>query len=400
MKKSGCLSYIIVFVIAFVAAILLTGYLEDNPIEIPDINDILPQFDDDSIGSDDSSNMLPDGSGTMYYSQLNDTEKGMYTAFLEGIEEGNLNFKFNNVEYDECKTEAFRAISALTYDYPEYFWMECGFSFTFTNPLLSSVGTADIDLSSYAFWDYSMAKDQKIAELDAVVKSIASMAINEETHFDRIKFVHDYLVENAIYDHDGLNEYYKTSHDPSCEYIFTAYGCLVNQKTVCAGYAKAFQLIMREMGYDCLYVTGYAGEAHAWNLVFIDGEGYYIDVTWDDLDLEDGEIPLYSYFGLTTEYLERTHFIDEDFTMPQCTSTKYDYFYYTGKHLDVYNFNDVEALVTAQKNEEVMLIRFGSAKEFNRARHDLISNNRITDIYPTPSSYILYDNQYTIIFFP
>ena len=37
-----------------------------------------------------------------------------------------------------------------------------------------------------------------------------------------------------------------------------------------------------EAGVDCRYITGYAGEGHAWNLVKVDGQYYYLDSTWDE----------------------------------------------------------------------------------------------------------------------
>lgn len=50
---------------------------------------------------------------------------------------------------------------------------------------------------------------------------------------------------------------------------------------VCAGYARAFQYLCSLGGIECHYVTGYVsdGENHAWNIVVIDGENYFVDLT-------------------------------------------------------------------------------------------------------------------------
>ena len=133
-------------------------------------------------------------------------------------------------------------------------------------------GTAKtvIHAESVRFFD----EEEKLNDLKKAIKNVAALAQQySNDDYERIIFVHDYLIKNAIYDHDALNEYEKASHSPSCEYIFSSYGCLVNGKTVCSGYAKAFQLIMREMGYDSTYVVGDAGERHGWNCVYLDGEG-------------------------------------------------------------------------------------------------------------------------------
>ena len=48
---------------------------------------------------------------------------------------------------------------------------------------------------------------------------------------------------------------------------------------VCAGYAHAFQYCMQKLGIPAAYIVGYAGEAHAWNLLQLGGEYYCMDVT-------------------------------------------------------------------------------------------------------------------------
>lgn len=54
------------------------------------------------------------------------------------------------------------------------------------------------------------------------------------------------------------------------------------------GYAKAYMLIMNELGIECGLVTGIAKNStgssggHAWNYINLDGDYYMVDVTWDD----------------------------------------------------------------------------------------------------------------------
>ena len=58
--------------------------------------------------------------------------------------------------------------------------------------------------------------------------------------------------------------------------IYTAYGCLVEGRAVCAGYAKAFKLLLGRCGISCYYVVGEAGGGkHGWNCVELDGN-YHI----------------------------------------------------------------------------------------------------------------------------
>ncbi|MBQ6789650.1 MAG: hypothetical protein IJO81_05640 [Clostridia bacterium] len=409
MKKKGCSSYIIILIIAFVAAYWIAGFSEDSQIDFPDANDTSSLYPDDSSFSDGENGQniqsgLTGKLGFTYYEQLSTDEKNIYNVFLEGVKNGDTSYKFNNVDCNTFEDSCFQAIRALTYDHPEYFWVACGYSYRANTSLFGNIGSAEVQLAQYSFWNYNMSKKQKIDELEAAVNNVAYLASQKGSDFEKIQFVHDYLIENAIYDHDGLNEYYKTYHDASCEYIFTAYGCLVNKKTVCSGYAKAFQLIMEKMGYDCLYVVGYAGESHAWNMVFIEGESYYVDITWDDADFDRGETPLYDYFGITTDSLEKTHTIGNEFSVPECNGNKYDYFNYTGRHLSVYDYYSAKSIIESQRYNDVIYIRFSSAYEFERAKQDLLTNQKIYTIEPFATGrscrYVANDNHYILTMFP
>ena len=72
---------------------------------------------------------------------------------------------------------------------------------------------------------------------------------------------------------------------------------------------------MQKLGYDCMYVVGEAGESHAWNCIFIENEGYYVDVTWDDPG-KPGKKPSdhsgngYDYFLISDAQLNKNHKAD------------------------------------------------------------------------------------------
>ena len=63
---------------------------------------------------------------------------------------------------------------------------------------------------------------------------------------------------------------------------------------------------------------------HEWNLVCLDGNWYYTDVTWDDQD----EFLFYAYFNITTKQLEENHTITEFREyLPNATASENNYFY-------------------------------------------------------------------------
>lgn len=86
---------------------------------------------------------------------------------------------------------------------------------------------------------------------------------------------------------------------PKLEY--TAYSAIVNNTAVCMGISLAVCSIFKELGIPCRYVRGFRnGEGHAWNMVFLRGGWFYIDVT-DAICRKD---PLY-HWGMV-HLLDRT----------------------------------------------------------------------------------------------
>lgn len=95
-------------------------------------------------------------------------------------------------------------------------------------------------------------------------------------------------------------EYGSLVESPGVE--FTAYGAVVKRKAVCMGISLAMCMILKELGIPCRYIQGKRnGEGHAWNMVFIRGGWFYIDVT-DAIGAKD---PLY-HWGMTAFDDERS----------------------------------------------------------------------------------------------
>lgn len=77
---------------------------------------------------------------------------------------------------------------------------------------------------------------------------------------------------------------------------FSAYGALVHHTAVCMGISLAVCAIFSELGIPCRYIRGVRdGVGHAWNMVFLRGGWFYIDVT-DAIGHRD---PFY-HWGMTS----------------------------------------------------------------------------------------------------
>ena len=105
----------------------------------------------------------------------------------------------------------------------------------------------------------------------AQYKKIADEVTNPDmSDIEKVKALHDWVCENTKYADDLNKPEYHT--DASI---------LLNDSTVCEGYAKALNLLLNYAGVETYYVHS---ENHAWNIVKIGGHYFHVDSTWDDGD--------------------------------------------------------------------------------------------------------------------
>ncbi|MCR5104808.1 MAG: hypothetical protein K6B68_10205 [Eubacterium sp.] len=88
----------------------------------------------------------------------------------------------------------------------------------------------------------------------------------EEIVMEMNKYCASKSIPNAHYDED---------------YDQSIYSSFMMGYSICAGYAKAVQVLLRKSGMKAMIVTS---SDHGWNLVNIDGHWYNLDATWDDND--------------------------------------------------------------------------------------------------------------------
>ncbi|GEN82441.1 exported protein [Sporosarcina luteola] len=163
------------------------------------------------------------------------------------------------------------------------------------------------------------------SEVEKVLQAIIKPTY---TDFEKVKAIHDYIALNTAYDYENYQQG-KISADS-----YTAYGSLIKGIAVCDGYTKAAQLLMNRLGIENEYVEGYGnGEAHSWNLVKLDGQNYFMDITWDDPVPDTKGDVRYSYFLVTSKRLKQDHsWVESEW--PVASSTKYAFFHDFSKSVE------------------------------------------------------------------
>ncbi len=315
------------------------------------------------------------------YQKLTATEKKIYSELKSSVKAFQLSVTFHGVSSNTISN----ALKALLDDNPAFFWLTGGAQYKWTER-----GGVIMDITCRLELVEGITPSAlrvMSAKLRATLRDITARAGQYRTHFQRILFVHDYIVDTTDY----------VSNAPM---RYNAYGCLVAHRAVCAGYAKAFQLIMEELGYECGYVRGSDRKentihsTHAWNYIKIENDYYFIDVTWDDPKVENANSSYDNktrhYFCIPEQELSLTHRISKKYDYPVCKGTKYNYYLHKGYFLRTYSFPALKELALTQlRKGGSFTVKFASKQEADRALTELISHGKVYDI-PGVSGQITY----------
>ncbi|MBO4877099.1 MAG: hypothetical protein J5501_03730 [Ruminococcus sp.] len=204
------------------------------------------------------------------------------------------------------------------------------------------------------------------------LKEAAQEIINEipsgSSDYEKALFVHDYIANHCEYDYDSM-------HEDHMGLWHTSYGALVDHKAVCAGYAEAFQYLMKLLGIEGGVCSGfsYRGGSHAWNYIKLDGHDYWIDVTWDDYE---GHDPGHAYFLFNDEQMLRTRWLDAGQNYaPECDSSDVSWYKKNNAYFTEYNEDSISAITSA--NGGKCDIMFSDFETYKTALDELIGKNHM-----------------------
>lgn len=275
---------------------------------IPITEDI--EEDDTSILRDlkYTLNVTKNEGKSYWYNQLTETESEAYKKLLGAV------LKYEpSVDFDtSLTTTEYNRVFALLYGQnPELFWMS-------GKTTLSKDGkTATL----FYLYDKKTAEGMQ-ATLDKRVEELLNMMSTSMTDLEKVLLCHNYIVK--------YNSYSKET-----AYSSNVYGCLIDGKSQCAGYAKGFQYLCDQLAIPCIYVNGISaitGNTHAWNQVKLNGEWYNVDCMWDDPEMspEDKKNVSYRYMGVPSRAIlgithlnanmSNTDSSFEYFKLPECTA--------------------------------------------------------------------------------
>lgn len=211
--------------------------------------------------------------------------------------------------------------------------------------------------------------DKKTKVLSDETERIIAGMPSFDSDYEKELFLHDYIVSVCSYE--------ETS-DAS-----NAYGCLVSGKAVCSGYSRAMMLLLNRVSVPSMLISGNAQSdtgdiSHMWNIVWLAGDPYHLDVTWDDSDTEDASDISHLYFNVTQEQIAVNH---SAFSVDvACTATDFNYFAYENLLFSDYSSETLRLLCrkiveNIGENKNFTEFAFTTKEAYDKAFAAIINNS-------------------------
>lgn len=302
------------------------------------------------------------------YNSLDEEAQKVYRQLAAGIE----NFQ-EEIPVDSTSQEQLeKVMRVLIADHPEYFWTDGTSSYTYQ------------ELPGGRAWNMEgrpeyQVGSQEAQTLKAQIEAKADQWIQgapEGDAYEKIKYVYETLIDQVEYQENS----------PQNQNIRSVF---LEGKTVCMGYSKAAQYLLNRMGIFCTLVTGtVTGEkpsSHAWNLVRIGEQYYYMDVTWGNPGylnpVEDDAYISYSYLCCNEETLAPTHVPDDTIPLPSCQDDSYNYYKNKGRWYDSFDWNQIYQVIQEDlvQGAEMTELRFAGQESYDLAAEALVGGSLIQE---------------------
>lgn len=253
-----------------------------------------------------------------YYDRLMGTEKELYCIlYNELMSLKEQIYVPSYVDFDIIN----RIFKYVMFDHPEIYWID-GYEIVEIH--------SEIQLYPYYCIDPKDINHLNM-QCDRFMGDIYEYVGERKTDYEISKIVYDYIVENVIYAPDANDQ--------------NMLSAMLNKRSVCTGFTKLYQYILNQFGIESAAVTGLTkrGVSHMWNIVKIDGQYYYTDLTYGTIN-SSGKIINYDYFNVTTEQIENIYEFEAGQILPLCIDNTANYYVHNGYVFSYFDKKMIERL--------------------------------------------------------
>ena len=340
-----------------------------------------------------------EGHQEYYFKQLTEEEQRVYRELLKGIRAREKEFYLTISDDDSID----RSYHAVLKDHPEIFWVhnrEKIYKTTYSDSDYC-VFTPGYTYTDSEIDEIQTAMEQSFQEVRALIPEDAG-------DYEKVRIVYTYVIDHTQY---------QTGEDDQ-----SIAGVFWKKSAVCAGYAGAVQYLLERLDIPCIYVDGStkgSTEGHAWDIVKIGQEYYYVDATngdqpdflnGDAAQLEEHKTIIYDYLCPFPEEYEKTYTPSEELTVPACTAKNLDFYVLNQGYFEDYSWQDIYDYCKMRLDNGVAVVRFkfGSQEAFSEACQELLDEGVVQNVAQyymklhglgqVEYHYGVMDNFYTIYF--
>ena len=340
-----------------------------------------------------------EGHQEYYFKQLTEEEQRVYRELLKGIRAREKEFYLTISDDDSID----RSYHAVLKDHPEIFWVhnrEKIYKTTYSDSDYC-VFTPGYTYTDGEIDEIQMAMEQSFQEVRALIPEDAG-------DYEKVRIVYTYVIDHTQY---------QTGEDDQ-----SIAGVFWKKSAVCAGYAGAVQYLLERLDIPCIYVDGStkgSTEGHAWDIVKIGQEYYYVDATngdqpdflnGDAAQLEEHKTIIYDYLCPFPEEYEKTYTPSEELTVPACTAKDLDFYVLNQGYCEDYSWQDIYDYCKMRLDNGAAVVRFkfGSQEAFSEACQELLDDGVVQNVAQyymklhglgqVEYHYGVMDNFYTIYF--
>lgn len=347
-----------------------------------------------SLGQTQKLLLASEQTGAYAYQQLPEAEQTLYLEILWAILEFQEDVELSSMEPEQIA----RVFQCVLNDHPEIFYID---GYTYTQYTLGDMLKKITFSASYKMGQEEIARRQ--SRIDAYVGECLAGLFAGADEYETVKYIYEYVIDH-------------TEYDAQAEDNQNICSVFLGGRSVCQGYAKATQYLLGQAGIHATLVLGNVsdGEGHAWNLVQINGEWYYVDTTWGDASYQavggetsypEKKIPTinYDYLCVTTKQLCKTHVIDNVVEVPECSATSDNYYVREGLYFTTLDEEQLQHIFQDgyERGSAYVTFKCDTLELYRQMQERLIHNQEIFFYLDCPDGIVSYtdnEEQYSMSF--